>query len=170
VVIEKLFKAQQCLVRRQSVPRLRKKVSEAIVVKEATTEAELQAAFDIRDKVFVQEQGIPYDVEHDEHDAGSRHVLANCGDSPIATARLTIMNDGEAVLARVAVLPEYRKSGVGRLLVRKLEELGAGAKVKRITLHPHYYLERFYAELGYSRFGGEETAGPHRLIEMEKQL
>ena len=70
----------------------------------------------------------------------------------------------------MAVLPEYRKSGVGRLLVRKLEELGAEAKVKRITLHPHYYLERFYAELGYSRFGGEETAGPHRLIEMEKQL
>jgi len=143
-------------------------MNEAIVVKEVTTHAELQAALDIRDRVFVEEQGIPYELEHDEHDATSKHVLAVCGDVPVATARLTIMSDGEAVLARVAVLPEYRKSGVGRLLVRRLEEIGAGAKVKRITLHPHHYLERFYTELGYSRFGGEETVGPHRLIEMEK--
>jgi len=143
-------------------------MNETIVVKEVTTQAELQAALDIRDRVFVEEQGIPYELEHDEHDATSKHLLAVCGDVPVATARLTIMSDGEAVLARVAVLPEYRKSGVGRLLVRRLEEIGAGAKVKRITLHPHHYLERFYAELGYSRFGGEETVGPHRLIEMEK--
>ena len=145
-------------------------MSEAIVVKEVTSESELRAALDIRDKVFVEEQGIPYELEHDEHDAASKHVLAVCDDVPIATARLTIMSDGEAVMARVAVLPEHRKSGVGRLLVRKLEELGAGAQVKHITLHPHHYLERFYAELGYSRFGGEETVGPHRLIEMEKFL
>ena len=145
-------------------------MSRAVVVKEVTTEAQLQAAFDIRHKVFVQEQGVPYEVEHDEHDAGSIHVLANCGNFPIATARFTLMNDSEAVIARVAVLLEYRKSGVGQLLVRKLEELGTGAKIKRITLHPHDYLERFYAELGYSRFDGEETAGPHRLIKMEKYL
>lgn len=143
-------------------------MNEAIVVKEVTTEAELQAAFCIRDRVFVEEQGIPYELEHDEHDATSKHVLGTCDDVPMATARLTIMSEGEAVLARVAVLPEYRKSGVGRLLVRKLEQLGASAKVSRITLHPHHYLERFYSELGYNRFGGEETVGPHRLIEMEK--
>ena len=145
-------------------------MSDDITVKEITTKAELQAAFDIRDHVFVEEQGIPYELEHDEHDSSSKHVLARCGDVPIATARLTIMEDGEAVLARVAVLPDYRKSGVGRLLIAKLEELGARERVKRITLHPHHYLERFYAELGYSRFGGEETVGPHRLIEMEKRF
>ena len=48
--------------------------------------------------------------------------------------------------------------------------LGAEAKVSRIILHPHHYLERFYGELGYSRFGGEEIAGPHRLIKMEKYV
>lgn len=70
----------------------------------------------------------------------------------------------------MAVLLRHRKLGVGHLLVKKLEELGANAKVRRITLHPHRYLERFYAELGYRRFGGEETVGPHRLIEMEKHF
>lgn len=60
-----------------------------IVVKEATTDAELQVAFDIRYGVFVEEQGIPNDIERDEHAAASKHVLATRGNAPIATARLT---------------------------------------------------------------------------------
>lgn len=141
---------------------------DAVVLKEVTTPAELQAAFGVRYAVFVGEQGIPNDIERDNQDDASRHLLAVCGDVPIATARLTIMNDGEAVLARVAVLPAHRKVGVGRLLVKKAEVFALEADVRRITLHPHDYLERFYEELGYNRFGDESTVGPHRLIEMEK--
>ncbi len=143
-------------------------MNDAVVLKEVTVPTDLQAAFGIRYAVFVDEQGIPNDIERDDQDDASTHVLAVCGDVPIATARLTIMNDGEAVLARVAVLLPHRKVGVGRLLVEKAEALALEADVKRITLHPHDYLERFYKELGYNRFGDESTVGPHRLIEMEK--
>lgn len=141
---------------------------DTVVLKEVTSPTQLRAAFAIRYAVFVSEQGIPNDIERDNQDAASRHLLAVCADVPIATARLTVMNDGEAVLARVAVLPPHRKVGVGRLLVKKAEVFALEANVRRITLHPHDYLERFYEELGYNRFGDQSTVGPHRLIEMEK--
>ncbi len=145
-------------------------MTDEIVIEQIRTADDFGAAFRIRDKVFVEEQGIPFELEHDEHDAHSIHVLARSGRTPVATARLTTGHDGDAVMARVAVLAEYRKSGIGRLLVKKLEELGIAAGVRRISLHPHHYLERFYADLGYRKIGGTHEVSGHTLITMEKHF
>ena len=143
-------------------------MSHEIEIRRIDSEADLALAMQIRDRVFVEEQGIPMELEHDEYDAESIHVLACRDDVAVATARLTLMPRGEAVLARVAVLPEHRAGGIGGLVVKKMEELARAAGVRRLTLHPHHYLERFYADLGYARFGGTQQVGPHRLMEMEK--
>ena len=116
------------------------------------------------------EQETPNDIERDKHDAASKHLLALRGDTPIATARLTVLQNKHAVLSRVAVLLQERQRDVGQLLVKKIEQLGAHADVKRITLQPHHYLEQFYCNLEYSRFGDDIMVGPHRLIEMHKQF
>lgn len=148
----------------------RPEMSDDITVKQIESPADLAIARTIRDQVFIDEQGIPAELEHDELDAESLHVLAYRGPTAVATARLTLNTDKEAVLARVAVLPECRGAGLGQVVVRKIEELGAAAGVRSISLHPHHYLERFYSELGYHTVSGAMQVGEHRLIKMAKDL
>ena len=66
----------------------------------------------IRNQVFVKEQGIPIELDLDGLDEQSYHALVTDKNSLVATARLTIVKDKNAVMARVAVLKEYRGSGI----------------------------------------------------------
>ncbi|MGK0244471.1 MAG: putative GNAT family N-acyltransferase, partial [Pseudomonadota bacterium] len=64
----------------------------------------------IRYKVFVEEQGVPVELEWDEMDASSWHALAFTDDgTPVATGRL--LPDGH--IGRMAVLETARGTGVG---------------------------------------------------------
>ncbi|MCC7411412.1 MAG: GNAT family N-acetyltransferase [Gammaproteobacteria bacterium] len=140
------------------------------VIRETAGAAELAQARALRRRVFVDEQGIPAELDDDGHDDGSIHVLAWLDGAVIGTARLTPHADGSAHLSRVAVLPAHRGGGLGARLVRALEALGRRARVRSIYLFPHHYLEGFYAGLGYHVTAGGEVVGGHRLIRMEKQL
>jgi len=145
-------------------------LSSGITILEVNTEAQMSAVLAIREQVFVHEQGIPVELEHDDQDACSRHLIALDGDAPVATARLTIEPDRSAVLARVAVLPAYRGRGLGVLLVRRLEAIAGACGVASIILHPHARLETFYANLGYLRIEGTQEVGGNPLIRMRKHL
>ena len=74
----------------------------------------------IRTAVFIHEQKIPEDLEWDEFDLISMHVLAlNSDGQPIGTARL--LPDG--YIGRMAVLKDWRGKGLGSaMLLRILEE------------------------------------------------
>ena len=78
----------------------------------AGDDASRQAAFDIRRRVFIEEQEIPEAEEWDDADATCTHFLATDGDRPAGTARL-IAAGGIAKIGRVAVLPEFRGTGAG---------------------------------------------------------
>jgi len=98
-------------------------------------------------------------------------MLAYADNVPVATARLIIEADGQAEIARVAVLPDHRGDRIGARLVNALEDVARRAGVKKITLHPHRYLQQFYASLGYSVSDEAiDTVGGHELITMFKQL
>lgn len=75
----------------------------------------------IRTAVFIHEQRVPENLEWDEFDAISLHVLAfNPDGQPVGTARL--LPDGH--IGRMAVLKEWRGKGYGSaVLQRILEEL-----------------------------------------------
>ena len=80
---------------------------------------DLSHALAIRARVFVEEQGVPAELERDGHDAGSTHLLATLGVRPVATARYRHTPEG-CKLERVAVLREQRGRGIGSALVRYL--------------------------------------------------
>ncbi|MDZ7852565.1 MAG: GNAT family N-acetyltransferase [Halomonas sp.] len=112
---------------------------------------------------------IPRELELDDLDAEASHVLAFDGKTPVATGRVTI--DGRmATIARIAVLPGYRGQGIGARIVGMLEERARQRSATVAELSPHYYLEDFYARLGYRRVAGEEWVAGHRLIKMSKEL
>ena len=131
------------------------------------TDKERRAALDIRIAVFVREQGIPEELEVDEHDDTALHLLAFDGPEPIATGRLLIRGTtGE--IGRIAVLPSRRGRGVGSSLVRRLEKEGCAQGVVRFELTPHQHLEGFYSALGYTAAGDAGRIAGHPLIRMYK--
>ena len=124
---------------------------------------DFDACMPIRRTVFVDEQNVPEELEHDEHDATATHLLAVTDDGPIGTARLLI--DGNVgKIGRVAVLRNARGTGAGVALIRAaLDELRArGCATAKLGAQTH--ATGFYEKLGFAAFGPEyDDAGiPHR--------
>src|SRR5262245_27217944 len=68
----------------------------------------------VRERVFIDEQKVPRELEWDEWDERSDHALAlGPRGEPIGTARL--LPDGR--IGRMAVLKEWRGKGVGAALL-----------------------------------------------------
>ena len=142
-----------------------------IIIEEVRTPEVLRKAQAIREQIFVVEQGIPRELEQDGQDAASIHVLALYDGAPAATGRLTMTSDREGVLARIAVLPDYRGKGLGKRVVQRLEALARREGLATVSLKPHHYLEDFYQKMGYATVPGSfSTAGPHPLLTMTKPL
>ena len=79
-----------------------------------------------------------------------------------------------AILGRIAVHKDYRRQGLGRQVIKRLEEAARQAGAARCTLTPHAYLHDFYARLGYTLVPGT-TCIPLQnsnvtLVHMEKWL
>ncbi len=110
----------------------------------------------VRFTVFVDEQQVPAELEMDEWDERSRHVLATCGDRVVGTGRL--LPDGH--IGRVAVLREFRGRGVGCLLMKELLRIGREAGMGKFVLSAQVQAIAFYERLGFVARGERyEEAG-----------
>jgi len=123
-----------------------------------------QEAFRIRKAVFIDEQGVPEDMELDEFDAAAHHVLAFLGNRCVGTARLVDSGRQSFQIGRMAVLPSFRGQGIGleilKALIDRAKSLGASA----LTLHAQVSAIPFYEKLGFLAQGPmyEEAGIPHR--------
>ena len=145
-------------------------MKEAITIRKVSTAEELQQAHEIRVRVFEEEQGFPHEVNIDGVDQRASHVLVLDGEVPVATARLTIVAEGQGMIARIAVLPSHRGMGLGKHLVQELETLGRRDGLHTLCLEPHAHLEDFYKALGYEKVAGSMDLAGHRLIRMKKEV
>ncbi len=133
-------------------------------------EVALLTAQDIRKTVFVAEQKIPLNLELDGYDNDAIHLLALLDQEAAATGRLRKISASLGNISRIAVLPEYRGSGLGKAIVQQLEVIAKGQNLKEVELFPHVYLEKFYQGLGYRKTEDAGTVGAHVLIRMVKIL
>ena len=145
-------------------------MKDAISIRKVSTAEELQQAQEIRVRVFEEEQGFPHEVNIDGVDRAASHVLVFVGEVPVATARLTVVAEGEGMIARIAVLPSHRGKGLGRHLVQELETMGRNDGLHTLCLEPHAHLEDFYHALGYKKVAGSVNVAGYRLIKMRKEV
>jgi predicted GNAT family N-acyltransferase len=141
-----------------------------ISIKEVSTPEELEQAQEIRARVFEEEQGIPHELNVDGADQAASHVLVLHGEVPVATARLTVVAEGEGMIARIAVLPCHRGRGLGRQVVQELESIARRGGLRTLSMEPHAHLEAFYHALGYHTVAGSVDVAGHRLIRMTKKV
>lgn len=117
-----------------------------------TTEQELSEAFSVRMRVFVEEQGVPSEIEIDELDQTADHFLARLDGEAVGAGRLTF-RDNCGILGRLAVLEKTRGTGLGAALVRAIEERAHERGLSAIELHAQTQAQGFYERLGYEAFG-----------------
>lgn len=122
-----------------------------ITVLPITTPADLDAAFLIRRRVFVDEQNVPAEEEYDEFETTSLHFLARVDGVPAGTARWRRTSNG-VKLERFAVLSEFRGQGVGKALVQTVLDSVFSQlpePVESIYMHAQLTAMPLYAGFGF---------------------
>ncbi|MEU8879165.1 GNAT family N-acetyltransferase [Streptomyces hydrogenans] len=151
-------------------------MSGAYAVREAVGEDDLEKCFAVRRAVFVEEQGVPRELEYDTYDSTAVHVLAVRADGvPLGTGRLLHGEDATGrtgadasvgSLGRLAVTGDARGLGVGAALVRAIEDAARERGLAAVDLHAQTHALGFYERLGYAAYGGEfpDAGMPHRAM------
>lgn len=110
------------------------------------------AALYVRMQVFVMERDIPLKEEFDSEDRDETiYVVVYDGEKPVATGRYKQVDPETIRPGRIAVLKEYRKKGLGEVIVKELETIGKEAGCRSSVIHGELSAAEFYEKLGYTR-------------------
>lgn len=114
----------------------------------------------IRHAVFVEEQGVPVEIELDEWDAVSLHAIARDRQGrAIGTGRL--LPDGH--IGRMAVLKAARGAGAGTAILLALMDAARQRGDREVVLNAQTHAAPFYRRLGFVEEGDvfDDAGIPH---------
>ncbi len=118
----------------------------AVTISEADWARHKAQLLQVRYAVFVDEQGVPPELEHDALDADAIHLLArDAQDGAVATARMLL--DGH--IGRMAVSRAFRGQGIGTAMLQRLIRIAAERGLRRLFLHAQCDAVPFYQRLGF---------------------
>jgi len=135
----------------------------------AASQRERENAFSVRRKVFVEEQGVPLNLELDELDKTADHFVVYSAENPIGAGRIREITAGIGKVERVCILPDYRGKHLGNLIMHALEMHAINKGLNKILLNAQAYAVPFYEKLGYAITSPEfmDADIPHRAMEKE---
>jgi ElaA protein len=146
-------------------------VSESSRIKVIAIEspADMQRALAIRRRVFIEEQNVPEEIELDADDGHAFHALATLDGVAIGCGRMLDHGDSEVKIGRMAVLREFRGTGVGAHILRFLIDRARARGLRRAILHAQLTAEGFYLKEGFNPVGGvfDEAGIAHRKMERD---
>lgn len=136
---------------------------------------DLAAHHAIRHAVFVLEQHVFAESDRDQrdHDPVTRHVIGYVGGVPAGAVRLFPLDPrdpgGDWQGDRLAVLPEYRASGLGMPLVRFAVATAGALGGRMMIAHIQPPNRTFFRRLGWTQRGGPEiyVGRPHLLMTID---
>ena len=134
------------------------------------SDSELKAAFEVRRQVFVAEQGVPEDLEFDDHENEALHTVAKDGERVVGTARILFLNNRQAKLERMAILKPFRRKGIGSRIIAFLNEELRNREVKRVVLHAQLPVVAFYESCGFEISGTTFWEVGIKHIKMRRRL
>ena len=140
----------------------------AIVVSTAQTQSDYFQLIRLREEVFVIEQGIPLEIELDDHDDHALHVIAKDGRQVVGTARL-VVNESSGKIGRMAVKQRYRRQQIGHALMKEIQCAAREQRLSRLILHAQEPAVNFFRRFGFQPEGDrfDEGGRPHRKMVKE---
>lgn len=134
-------------------------------------------AYYVRIQAMARQHNITLREEFDEHDTpDTKYILILDGEFPVATCRLYELPEAEEpvpamMFGRIVVLPEYRKQGLGRLVVTEAEKWAKELGCQKAVLDSRDVAVGFYEKLGYTADYNRKVHGwTFNCIHMEKML
>lgn len=121
-------------------------------------------AVDIRNEVFVKEQG--FKEEFDSDDKNAIHIVGFIDGFSVATSRILKKSDGSYIIGRIAVRKANRKSGLGSEIISAAEDVIRKLGGRKVFIHSQQQAAGFYQKQGYL-FTGEtdfEEGCPHCMM------
>lgn len=143
----------------------------------ATETYQQAGAYYVRIQAMARRHNITLREEFDEHDTpDTKYILILDGEFPVATCRLYELPETEEpvssmMFGRIVVLPEYRKQGLGRLVVAEAEKWAKELGCQKAVLDSRDVAVGFYEKLGYTADYNRKVHGwTFNCIHMEKML
>lgn len=121
-----------------------------LTISDPYTENRMEEYYQLRWKVLRAPWNQPRGTERDEMEDASLHrVVLNEQQRILACGRLQLNTSAEAQVRYMAVDPDFRGKGLGRLVLQELECLASDAGALKVILQARENALPFYAACGY---------------------
>ena len=133
---------------------------------------DLPAVYALRHEVFVLGQGVPEELERDEHDDVVDHGVAVVDGVVLATGRLLPPTEpgAAATVGRMAVAEAARGQGLGAAVLELLEQTARQRGWPAVELHAQIHATGFYDLAGYTPYGEVYLEAGIEHLSMRKEL
>ena len=117
------------------------------------TPADLPEVAALRTRVFVDEQGVPPEIERDAADATAVHVLSRDDTGRVVATGRLLVHGTTAGIGRMAADAAVRGRGHGAAVLAELHRQAELRGVSEIELHAQVSARGFYERAGYTAVG-----------------
>ena len=143
----------------------------AFSVIRATQTWQQAGAYYVRIQAMAKKHHITLRQEFDEHDGpDTKYIVVTDSDFPIATARMYPLDENRMMIGRVVVLPEYRRQGIGTMVVIECEVWAEELGYSKAVGEARENKVEFYEQMLYEICGEAIDGDTFRCIRMEKDL
>ena len=116
---------------------------------EPRTETEWKKYYDLRFEILRKPWNEPYSSTKDNDEDISIHLLMLDAEEAVGTGRLQLNSKEEGQIRSMAVRDDQQGKGLGKAIVKRIEEEAAKKGLKNIVLDARINAVRFYEKLGY---------------------
>lgn len=140
-------------------------VSNTINIRRVTWATDQDLLQAIRTKVFVEEQNVPAALEWDEQDDQAYHWLAFSEQQAVGCCRM--LRDGH--IGRMAVLADYRNTGVGKVLLAAAITQAKTDQLFEVYLYAQTHAIGFYRQANFTIYGEDflDAGIAHRRMRLQ---
>jgi predicted GNAT family N-acyltransferase len=124
----------------------------------------------LRTRVFVEEQGVPAEIEQDAHDATAVHALVRDERGEVVATGRLLVRAGRAVIGRMAVDAGARGRGYGAAVLAELQRQAVLRGLPEAELHAQVTARGFYERAGYTAVGDEYVEAGIAHVTMLRDL
>lgn len=130
----------------------------------------LKDALTVRNAVFAKEQDYKNGASRDKYDDTSWFVNVYFDDKVVATSRLAHLEDGKYMSGKIAVLPEFRKCGLGSEMLTSLFAVAKEEKADTVYVNSQSNAVAFYQKAGFEVYGEAFADEQKTLVPMCKKI
>jgi predicted GNAT family N-acyltransferase len=124
----------------------------------------------LRTRVFVEEQGVPPDIERDDADATAVHAVSRDDAGRVVAPGRLLERDGTAVIGRMAADAAVRGQGHGAAVLAVLHREAVRRGFREVELHAQVSARGFYERAGYTAVGEEYDEAGIAHVTMRRVL